>query len=214
MTFEEIDAVKLLHRGARQAKVLDTTLGLDMDMEQRLLQIAFDAKSAVEEGFTMLVLSDRRVSESRMQVPSLLAVGAVHRMLSHLGLRNRAALFIETGEARTTHHFSCLFAYGADGVHSFLAQECLVDNVASGANAESASMLIRRYREALEEGIAASLKKRGFASLEAFKKGQMYEAVGLAANVVSLCLPNTPTKLPKNGFTELKNLVLSGRSTR
>lgn len=212
MTYEEMDAVKGFGTGTRRTMVLDTTMGLETSLKQRLLQIAFDAKTAVEEGFTFLVLSDRKTSDVRLHVPAVLACGAVHRLLSLQKLRAGIGLFVETGETRGIHDFGCLYACGADGVHPFLAQECIVDEVAGGQVPESAESLVIRYREALESGLKTLLSRKRYGSLEAFKRFRKLEAHGLATELVELCLPEAAAKSPSDGFQEVKAALLAQRA--
>jgi glutamate synthase (NADPH/NADH) large chain len=212
MTYEEMDAVKGLNSSTRRAKLLDTTMGFEMDLKQRLLQIAFDAKSAVEDGFSFLALSDRKTSDKRLQVPSILACGAVHRMLSMRKMRSGVGIFVETGEATRVHHFACLYACGANGVHPFLAQECLVDEVAGGKLRESAESLVEKYRETLEGGLKALIARKGYQSLSSFKESRKLDANGLASELVELCLPDTSAKMPSNGFPEIKAALLAMRA--
>ncbi len=212
MTYEEMHAVKGFASGARRTKVLDTTMGFDMDLKQRLLQIAFDAKTAVEEGFTFLVLSDRKASETRLHVPPILACGAVHRILSLQKLRSSVGLFVETGGVHRVHHFACLYACGADGVHPFLAQECIVDEVAAGHTQDSAEILVVRYREALEGGLKSLLSRKRYPSLKVFKESRTLEAHGLSTEIVELCLPEATAKSPSDGFAEIKAGLLALRS--
>ena len=51
---------------------------------------------AVEEGYTIIILSDRGVNMKLAPIPSLLATAGVHHHLVREGTRNRAALVIET----------------------------------------------------------------------------------------------------------------------
>lgn len=58
------------------------------------------AVKGVEEGYRILILSDRKTTESRVPVSTLLACGAVHHRLIELKLRLKIVLVVETGEAR------------------------------------------------------------------------------------------------------------------
>ena len=87
---------------------------------------------AVEEGYTIIILSDRGVNMKLAPIPSLLATAGVHHHLVREGTRNRAALVIETGEAREVHHLALLIGYGAGAVNPYLAFETLDDMIRSG----------------------------------------------------------------------------------
>ena len=69
----------------------------------------------MREGANILALSDR-VGEGEMLIPSVLAVGAVHNHLLRVGLRMRADIIVESGDAITPHDFSVLVCYSASGI--------------------------------------------------------------------------------------------------
>ncbi|MBR7513732.1 hypothetical protein KC219_26575, partial [Mycobacterium tuberculosis] len=73
-----------------------------------------------------IILSDRSVGRERIAIPALLATAAVHHHLIRKGLRTRAGLVVETGEAREVHHFSLLAGYGAEAVNPYLAFDTLI----------------------------------------------------------------------------------------
>ncbi len=75
--------------------------------------------------YTILILSDREVSEHRIPVPSLLATASVHNHLIRQGLRMSTGIVVETGEAREVHHFCVLAGYGAEAINPYLAFETL-----------------------------------------------------------------------------------------
>jgi len=88
------------------------------------------AVKAVRDGAEVLLLSDRLGSDLEGEltyIPPLLAVGAVHHRLIEEGLRMRASIVAETGQAWNTHHFACLIGYGASAVHPYLALQAVRD---------------------------------------------------------------------------------------
>ena len=53
---------------------------------------------AIEDGFTIIILSDRSFDSGHAQIPSLLAVSAVHHDLIRKGLRGKVGLLVEAGD--------------------------------------------------------------------------------------------------------------------
>ena len=76
-----------------------------------------EAEQAVRNGCSIIILSDRSVSEKKAPIPSLLAGAAVNRHLVVCGLRTRMSLIIESGEPREVMHFALLLGYGATAVN-------------------------------------------------------------------------------------------------
>ena len=65
-------------------------------------------------------------------IPSLLACAGLHHHLVREGLRTRAGLIIECGDAREVHHFALLLGYGAGTINPYVAFETLDDMIHQG----------------------------------------------------------------------------------
>src|SRR5690606_26648504 len=73
-------------------KVSEGEAGLRDAMEQLCVQ----ASQAIEEGYAILILSDRGVDQEWAPIPTLLACSGVHHHLVREGTRTRAGLVIES----------------------------------------------------------------------------------------------------------------------
>ena len=94
-------------------------------MEEALERICREAEEAIEMGFQLVILSDRKTSDEQVPLSSLLATGAVHHHLVKQIKRTRIGIVLETGEAREVHHHCLLIGYGADAINPYLAFESL-----------------------------------------------------------------------------------------
>ena len=56
-------------------------------IEARLASLRAQAEDAVRSGFSILIISDRKVDRDHMAIPALLAVSAIHQHLVSRGLR-------------------------------------------------------------------------------------------------------------------------------
>jgi glutamate synthase (NADPH/NADH) large chain len=125
---EQLNALKHLdHRGWKSRTVdiaWDRAAGRD-GLAPALDRICAEAEAAVDDGISILVLSDRTVGPQRVPVSSLLATGAVHHHLVRRAKRTRIGLVVESGEAREVHHLCLLVGYGADAINPYLAFEAL-----------------------------------------------------------------------------------------
>ena len=94
-------------------------------LSETIRRLQAEAEAAVDEGYELIILSDRRTSKKRVPVSALLACGSVHHHLLRKAKRTRVGLVLETGEAREVHHFCTLVGYGADAINPYLAFEAL-----------------------------------------------------------------------------------------
>jgi glutamate synthase domain-containing protein 2/glutamate synthase domain-containing protein 1/glutamate synthase domain-containing protein 3 len=173
-------------------------------------RLATDAVEAVRKGRTMLLVTDEGTAEGRAPVPSLLAVGAVHARLVEAGLRTRTSILVASDEPRESHHFACLLGYGADAICPRLALETVAalaaDDKLGGATPAEAQ---ESFRQAVEEGVLKVMSKMGISDLASYRGAQVFEAIGLADEVVSRCFPGTPALAGPLGFDELERAALA-----
>ena len=94
-------------------------------MTKALDRICAEAEAAIDEGYSLVVLSDRAIGRDRVPLSSLLATGAVHHHLVRKTKRTRIGIVVESGEAREVHHHCLLVGYGADAINPYLAFEAL-----------------------------------------------------------------------------------------
>ncbi len=83
-------------------------------MEGALERICAEAEQAIDDGYSLVVLTDRDIGPDRIALSALLACGAVHHHLVREAKRTRIGILLETGEAREVHHHCLLVGYGAD----------------------------------------------------------------------------------------------------
>ncbi len=177
--------------------VLDCTFAVGSGakgLARALEEIADRAQDEVASGVSVLVLSDRAFGPERAPVPMLLAVGAVHHRLLLVGRRTRAAIVCDTGEPREDHHFACLIGFGAALVHPYLALATARDVAKGGKHRgpSDADEAEARYVAAVEKGLLRTMSKMGISTLAAYRGAQVFEQVGLAADVVERYFHGTP----------------------
>ena len=180
-------------------------------LERGLERLAEEALGHVRDGAGIIVVSDVSADVERARIPILLAVGAVHQRLVAEGVRTRASIVAETDEARTTHDAATLLGYGADAIVPRLVLETiahLADEDRIGGDNPTASEAQRRYRAALEDGVRKIMSKMGISVLDSYRSAQIFEALGLAPEVIERCFTGTVSVLGGHGFADLARTVL------
>lgn len=155
------------------------------------------ATTAIEEGDKIIILSDRATSAERVSVPTLLATGLVHHHLVRNKWRSRAAIILETAEAREVHHMCVLLGYGADGINPYLAIECILKLNREGIIKKKLTdeQLIANYKASCDGGILKVMSKMGISTLQSYKGAQIFEALGIDDTVVDRCFAGTATRV-------------------
>jgi len=183
-------------------------------MLQALERICDEAADAIqggigEGGSQAVILSDRLVGPDRMALPSLIAVGAVHQHLLKTKQRPKAAIFAEAGDCKEVHDYATIFGYGCDGVCPYMAYEALCkmnyDGLveAKSKNQYSDDEIMTNYRKAVGKGLLKVMSKMGISTLQSYKGAQVFEAVGLADEIVYRCFTGTTTRIQGTDFEAL-----------
>src|SRR5690606_29968233 len=170
-------------------------------------RICAEAEQAIDDGYSLVVLSDRELSRERIAVSALLACGAVHHHLVTHAKRTRIGILVETGEAREVHHHCLLVGYGADGINPYLAFEALWKAREDGF-VDVESGLVSVYRKGVVNGMLKDMANMGISTLQSYKGAQIFEAVGIDDEVVDRCFAGTVSRLKGVGFDVLEQEML------
>jgi glutamate synthase (NADPH/NADH) large chain len=179
-------------------------------LKEAIDQLATAAARAVDEGASILVLSDRGVSESAVPIPSLLATAAVHHSLIRGGRRMRTGLVIDSAEPREVHDIALLLGYGAGAVSPYLALEIVQELAASHKlRATDAKAACDHYVAALKKGLLKVLSKMGISTLSSYQGAQLFEAIGIGRGVIQRYFPGTASRV---GGLELGEIAEEARA--
>ncbi len=178
--------------GKPAALVLDATCEGPADARGLATALSALGRAAVQavrgKAATVLVLSDRRaVAEpGRRPLPMLLAVAAVHNALSQEGLRRACSVVADTGEVAEGHDVAVLVGNGASAVCPWL-----LVRVGSGEDPESLPKLLA----GLDELLRRVMSKMGICSVDGYRGSRLFEAVGLAPDLVEYYLPGVASRV-------------------
>ncbi len=169
-----------------------------------LERLCREADLALAGGAGVLILSDRGVGPDRVPVPSLLALSCVHHHLVRTGTRTRTSLVVESGEPREVHHVAVLIGYGAGAVNPYLMLESL-DELEGRAEPEGAVPVDAEDRvvAALGKGLLKVISKMGICTVRSYCGAQVFEAVGLDAQLIERHFTGTRSRIGGVGLDEL-----------
>ncbi len=203
---ERIRTIEKTTEGAFRTKTLDICYPAEEDaagMGAALETLCGDAEKAVQEGYNILILSDRSVSAERIPIPALLATSAVHHHLVRAGLRTDSGLVVETGSAREVHHFAVLAGYGAEAINPYLAFETLASLKDDLPEELSESEISKRYIKAVGKGLLKVFSKMGISTYQSYCGAQIFDAVGLRSDFVQQYFTGTATTIEGVGIDEV-----------
>ena len=175
-----------------------------ISLEVAIQQVADRAEKAAANGKVILILTDRDLSEKLLPVHALMATGAVHHRLIEKGLRCDSNIIVETGTARDPHHFATLLGFGATAVYPYLAYDVICDLVKTGEILMDPVDAHKNYQKAIDKGLLKILSKMGISTIASYRGAQLFEAVGIANEVVDVCFRGVTSRIQGARFVDFE----------
>ena len=165
-------------------------------LRERLNEIKVEVSQAINDGARIIVLSDRDADTEEAAIPSLLLTSAVHHHLIREKTRTKVGLVVEAGDVREVHHVALLIGYGAAAVNPYLAMETAEDLVLQGViTGITPEKAVRNLIKSLGKGVLKVMSKMGISTIASYTGAQVFEAVGLSADVVDEFFVGTTSRL-------------------
>ncbi|SFD34936.1 glutamate synthase large subunit [Clostridium uliginosum] len=201
---EELAKIKALNQGNLKSKIIDIVFDKGGSLEDALDEMFEKAQEAYEKGYTILILSDRNVCATKIPIPSLLAVSALHQYLVQKGTRTSVGLILESGEPREVHHFATLIGFGASAINPYMAYESLRGLIEDGLLDVEYDKAVYNYNKAILKGITKVLSKMGISTIQSYQGAQIFEAIGIGKEVIDKYFTNTVSRIAGIGLKEIQ----------
>jgi len=210
----ELEKIRSIDTGIFQAHTLQTYFiadGKPGSLQKGLDRLCRYAVDAVEDGFEVLILSDRAIDSDHAPIPSLLATSAVHHHLIRKGLRGKVGLVIEAGDVWEVHHFACLLGFGATAINPYLALSSIHDMKITGKLETDLDeeKLKKNYVKAVNDGLLKVFSKMGISTLQSYQGAQIFEIIGLNKSVVDKYFTGTVSRIEGMGLDEIAREILT-----
>ncbi len=206
----------------KESKIKSQTISSLFDIEEgqkgfehKLKDICKQSEIAINEGCSLIIISDKGVTSKKSFIPPLLAVGAIHHYLLKKEIRLKASLILETGQCWSTHHLACLIGYGVSAVCPWLIFESgrhwlkhpKTQKLIEGKkiNPLSIQEVQKNIKKALEDGLRKILSKIGISLLSSYHGAQIFEAVGLGSDLIKIAFNGTTSRIAGITLKELSN---------
>ncbi len=196
----ELEKIRYIDHRHLQTKTIYTYFKADGkpgSLEKGLQRICQYVTDAIEDGFTIIILSDRSFDSGHAQIPSLLVTSAVHHDLIRKGLRGKAGILIEAGDVWETHHFATLIGYGASGVNPYLVFQTIHDMKKNNLLRDELTeeKAIYHYKKAVSGELLKIMSKMGISTLQSYHGAQIFEALGISKEVVDEYFTGTVSRI-------------------
>jgi len=196
----DLEKIRYIDHRHLQTKTIYTYFKADGkpgSLEKGLNRVCQYVTDAIEDGFTIIILSDRSFDSGHAQIPSLLALAAVHHDLIRKGMRGKVGLLVEAGDVWETHHFATLIGYGASGVNPYLVYQTIHDMKKNNLLREDIieEQAIYNYTKAVCGELLKIMSKMGISTLQSYHGAQIFEALGISAEVINQYFTGTVSRI-------------------
>ncbi len=210
----ELEKIRSIDTGIFQAKTLQTYFrsdGKPGSLKAGLDRLCRYAVDAVEDGFEVIILTDRAIDSDHAPIPSLLATAAVHHHLIRKGYRGQVGIIVEAGDVWEVHHFACLLGFGATAINPYLALSSIRDmKLGNKLQTElDVEYLKKNYVKAVNEGLLKVFSKMGISTLQSYQGAQIFEIIGLNKTVVDQYFTGATSRIQGMGLDEIAREVLA-----
>ena len=200
LTIDQLRKLQYIDNNHLQSKTIAITFkasGEPGALKKALDRVCYNAKSAVEDGYEILILSDREVDSDHVAIPSVLATAAVHHYLIREKLRSGADIILESGDIRETHHFATVIGYGAAAVNPYLALESMYGLRDEGVldSKLTDDDIVAKYTAAVGSGLLKTFSKMGISTLQSYLGAQVFEALGINSDVIDEYFTGTVSRI-------------------
>ncbi|HYC28902.1 MAG TPA: glutamate synthase large subunit [Chitinophagaceae bacterium] len=214
LTNYELEKIRSIDTGIFQAKTLQCYFRADGkpgSLKKGLDRLCRYAADAVEDGFEVLILSDRSIDSEHAPIPSLLSTAAVHHHLIRKGYRGQVGLVIEAGDVWEVQHFACLIGFGATAINPYLAFSTIKDFKRIGKVERTCEdeKLQKNYINAINDGLLKVFSKMGISTLQSYQGAQIFEIIGINQAVVDIYFTGAISRIEGLGLDEIAKEALA-----
>ncbi len=192
----------------KTSTIIDCTFEKNSNLKEGLNKIVSLSEIAAREGKKQLVLTDKNLDENNIQIPMLLAVGAINSQLIKKGLRGFVSLNIQTGEALDTHSYATLLGAGSTTINPYLALDSIYQRYEKKLFGKlNFEECVKRYVLTVNNGLLKIMSKMGISVLSSYRGGSNFETVGLSRTIVSEFFPGVTSKISGIGVNGIEKKI-------
>ena len=182
-------------------------------LEDALDKMVAMASKSIDDGHTILILSDRGVNAEMAPIPALLACSYLNSGLFRSGQRSKMSIIVESAEPREVHHFALLFGYGASAINPYMVNEIIQKEIEAGnLDGIDFTTAVENYNKAIGKGVVKVMNKIGISTLNSYRGSRLFEALGLNSKLISKYFPNTPSRIEGIGLYEVEQEIAKRHS--
>ncbi|MCC5942625.1 MAG: glutamate synthase large subunit [Balneolaceae bacterium] len=161
----------------------------EVGFRSAIRNITNDAIKAVQDGATILIVSDRNATFRQPPIPSLLMLRSLVNALNESGLRLNASIVVDTAEVKNTHHFAALIGFGATAVCPYKVLEFARFGDHRSFKNETPDVREENLIKAFNTGLLKIMSKSGISVARSYQSSKLFTALGIGKELKDLFFP-------------------------
>lgn len=180
----------------------------ELSLKKELKRIQTEAEIAVREGAKHIILTDEKISATRIGIPIILATGAVQTHLVNQGLRKFTSLNVKSAECLDVHYFAVLIGVGATTVNPYLAFDCIYQRHQKNIFEKlTFTECVNNYIKAVNDGLLKVMSKLGISVISSYRGGLNFSGLGLSRALVAEYFPGMYSKISGIGVSGIEQMI-------
>ena len=210
LTYTDLKQLREFDPEHYYSEYIDLNYKPEEGLKRAIERVCDEAEYLIKQkNAAFIILSDRQIRKDKLPIPAPMAVGALQRRLIDKSLRCDSNIVVETASARDPHHFAVLLGLGATAVYPFLAYESIermVDTKELTCDHLTATI---NYRKGINKGLFKIMSKMGIATIASYRSSKLFEAVGIANEVMELCFKGVPSRIQGASFDDFEQDIVN-----
>jgi glutamate synthase domain-containing protein 2/glutamate synthase domain-containing protein 1/glutamate synthase domain-containing protein 3 len=174
----------------------------------QLRKLASDAVTAVQNGCSIVILTDRLATYEHPPIPSLLVLRAVSKALNQAGELLSASIVVDTGEVRSTHHVAALVGFGATAVCPRLALQIACFDPDASLQKLSPELREKNLLKTFDAGLLKVMAKIGISVVRSYHGARLFSAIGLGKEIAREYFSGVASPIGGIGIDQLVERIL------
>ena len=205
-TLEKIRSVDIQNLQTKTINAYYRVDGKNGNLKPALDRLCRYVDDAIEDGYKLIIISDRYIDSSHAPVPSLLSSACIHNHLIRSGNRGKVGLIVESGDSWEVHHYATLLSFGVNAINPYVAfatvRQLRESNSSSSLN--KLKNLNKNYINAIDKGLLKVFSKIGISTLKSYSGSQLFEIIGLNRRTVDEYFTSTTSRIEGIGIDEIE----------
>ena len=206
---EILEKIRSIDYHDLQSKTISAYYKVDLNpgnLKKALDRLCRYVDDAIDDGYKLIIISDRYIDSSHAPIPSLLSSSCIHNHLIRTGNRGKVGLIVESGDSWEVHHFATLLSFGVNAINTYIALRTIrkLRESNSSSKLKKLKKLTSNYFNAINNGLLKIFSKIGISTLKSYQGSQLFEIIGLDKKTVDQYFTSTISRIEGMGINEIE----------